>query len=311
MLDDTPLDFVAGELTRAFASVARGLSIPSFVSLPLPGSALCHLKSGDLPALLRRAAVAWRPAGQPAMLAGFGREVSIQGARESTLDDAAAALRAVLATPRAGEAPGLAQPAFFGGARFAEGGSRHDTAWDAFGGWGFMLPRVLLAICDGHVEGSVTLRLEPGTAADAIAARLTATMMEVTAGDGPATGPADTGKHEWCGMVSTALSEIADERYQKVVLARTAGIHAAGGIDEGEVLARLAQRYGGCYVFKVAAAGSSWVGATPELLCRVTDGAVSTVALAGSGPPGPHPERDDARGVRLMSDAKSATNTRW
>lgn len=304
MFDETPQDFVAGELTHAFASVARGLSHTTLVSFPLPETALCHLAAPELSALLRRATVAWRPAGQATMLAGFGREVFVQGDRDSTLEDAAAVLRDVLTMPRIDTVEGLTRPAFFGGARFAAGGSRHDPAWDPFGGWGFTLPRMLLAVTDGRVEGSVTLRLEPGESEDHIAERLAATLEEWRGVEGSIAGPADTTKHEWCDMVSTAIGEIAGERYKKVVLARTLGIQTGVPIDEGEVLARLAQRYGGCYVFKVASAGGSWVGATPELLCRVNDGAVSTIALAGSVPRGSDPESDDALGARLMGDAK-------
>jgi isochorismate synthase len=181
----------------------------------------------------------------------------------------------------------------------------HDPAWDPFGGWAFVLPRLLLAITGETVEGSVTLSLEPGMSQAVIDQRL--------AGDPPETPPAhiappswptESPGPDWCAAVSSAIDEIAEGRYQKVVLARTADVQRDDDIDEGMVLDRLAARYGGCYVFKIAQSGSAWLGATPELLCRVRGGTVSTVALAGSVPRGSDPESDDALAARLLSDAK-------
>lgn len=289
-------------MAPAFARIAGSLSSTSYVSLPI-GRELCkYLESFEVESVLQAATVAWREPGQAAMLAGFGRESAFHGPRDSTLADAAGALREPLLTPRAGEAPGVAQPAFFGGARFATGG-RRDRAWDAFGGWGFVLPRVLLSIQDGVIEGSVTLLLEPGTTEAEIAARLAEPL-----GEGAhvpcRSVPCGTTREHYCGAVSRALEEIRDRQYDKVVLARMVAIAADGGIETGRVLARLMDRYTGGYVFKMAAGDAAWVGATPELLCQAKDGIFSTAALAGSAPRGETPESDDAIAARLLGDAK-------
>lgn len=289
-------------MAPAFASIARSLSSPSYVSLPI-GRELCkYLETFGAECLLQGAAIAWRPPGQSAMLAGFGRESTFQGPRDSTIAEAAEALRQPLATPRAGEAPGMAQPAFFGGARFATGG-RRDRAWDAFGGWGFVLPRLLLSLDNGSVEGSVTLLLAPGAGEADIAARLAEPLLEPSHRRSDK-APCGTPRAHYCGAVSNALEEIRERRYDKVVLARMVAIAADGGIENGRVLSRLMERYAGCYVFKMAAGDAAWVGATPELLCQAKDGVFSTAALAGSAPRGETPEDDDAIAARLLSDAK-------
>lgn len=305
MLDETPMEFVPPQLAETFASIAAGLTSPSLVTLPIPPGALERVETRERTRLLRMATVVWRPAGSETVLAGFGREMHLRGPRDSSLHDAARVLRETASLPRVDTAAGLARPAFFGGARFVAGGTVRDAAWDAFGGWAFVLPRVLLAITAETVEGSVTLRLEPGMSRAVIDRRLAGDPPESLPADAVAPSwPTESPGVDWRGVVSAAIDEIAEGRYQKVVLARTADVQREEAIDEGVVLERLAARYGGCYVFKVAQAGSAWLGATPELLCRVRGGTVNTVALAGSVPRGGDPESDDALAARLLGDAK-------
>lgn len=305
MLDEPRLDSVRAQLAGTFASIAAGLATPSLVTLPVPHGAFQGSEAPDRTRLLRAATVIWRPAGSETVLAGFGREMRLHGPRDSSLHEAARILREATALPRLDTAGGRARPAFFGGARFVAGGSVRDPAWDPFGGWAFVLPRLLLAITGETVEGSVTLRLQPRMSRAAIEEKLASDPPEAPpAHIVPPSWPTESPGPDWCAVVSSAIDEIAEGRYQKVVLARTADVQRDEDIDEGIVLDRLAARYGGCYVFKIAQAGSAWLGATPELLCRVRGGRVSTVALAGSVPRGGDPESDDALAARLLSDAK-------
>lgn len=298
------LDGAGGRLARDFARIARGLAAPAFVTLPLSCDLDRTLQTAGLAGILRTAGVAWRPAGHDTMVAGYGREMVVQGPRDSTLVDAASVLRGPLALDHIGESAGPTQPAFFGGARFGEGGA-HDSAWDAFGGWRFVLPRVLFSITGDRVEGSVTLRLDPGTSEEAIACRLSAPLTS-SARDGytPRTSASTTSESTYRASVDAALEEIAADRYEKVVLARTVAACRPEGIDPGLVLSRLAERYTGCYIFKMSAGGSDWVGATPELLCQAKDRAFETMALAASAPRGSSPELDDEIATRLLGDAK-------
>ena len=53
-----------------------------------------------------------------------------------------------------------ARPRFFGGSRFAPSGTVRDSAWDAFGGWRFILPEIIIAIeSRGLASGTITVAL--------------------------------------------------------------------------------------------------------------------------------------------------------
>lgn len=296
------LDFDTSGLADSFASIARGLRETTLVSLPLPRPMLEDLRARPRPELLRRSTVAWRSAGKKSTLLGFGREVTAGGPRISAFASADAHLQRWRTAPRILEASPEVAPAFFGGGRFGEGGS-HDAAWDAFGGWMFILPTVLLSAREDELTGGVTMLLDPGTSVGEIAKRLRHVC------DGAAHGSSEgcireTSEHEWCEALTIALGDIAAGSYEKVALARTSLIRRPDGIDEGNVLARLLSRYENCYGFKFAAGGRAWTGATPELLCRVRHGVVETVALAGSIGRGQDAAGDDNLAARILADPK-------
>ena len=159
------------------------------------------------------------------------------------------------------EVPRATLPSFFGGARFGEGGVL-DPAWDAFGGWRFILPRVLLAVSSYGIEASVTLLLHPGESEAEIAERLAQPLTPRARHSCESTSfGCTTPEAQYCGAVDAALSEIRGDQYDKVVLARTVAVHRPGGIDEGRVLARLAARYDGCYIWKMAAGDAAYIPA--------------------------------------------------
>lgn len=305
MLAQTPLDLARDELAEAFSSVAATLTAPALVTLPVPAERLEVVSRAGLARLLRKASIAWRPPGEPTIVAGFGQELVLRGPREATMHDAARAVREAARIGHISPVTGPTQPSFFGGGRFVAGGSVHDPAWDAFGGWTFVLPRLLVAWSAGAVDASVTLRLEPGATRREVSARLARTPGK----PGPAphehtSWPMEAGGRDWCATVAAAIEEIEAGRYQKVVLARPADVQRDDEIDTGLVLERLANRYDRCFLFKMTAGASAWLGATPELLCRVRGGGVSTVALAGSVPRGGDPAGDDALAARLLADEK-------
>lgn len=91
----------------------------------------------------------------------------------------------------------------------------------------------------------------------------------------------------WHKLVTTALSAIDVGALSKVVAARAIDVAARESFEPIDVLARLRRYAPGCTTFLFAGpAGASFVGATPETLCRVSNGRVETEALAGSAAPG-------------------------
>ena len=91
---------------------------------------------------------------------------------------------------------------------------------------------------------------------------------------------------------------------EKVVLARAVRARARVPFDPAAVLERLRDAYPNAYVFAVARGPRCFLGATPERLVRLRDGAVDAACLAGSAPRGETPEEDARLGSALLASAK-------
>ncbi len=109
----------------------------------------------------------------------------------------------------------------------------------------------------------------------------------------------------WEAAVRTALEAIAAGALQKVVLARPAVLHLPQAPDPVAVLQALhrSQPRAYCFLFEPQP-GVAFVGATPELLARVQQGWVETVALAGSIARGRNEHEDALLGRQLLQSAK-------
>jgi menaquinone-specific isochorismate synthase len=82
----------------------------------------------------------------------------------------------------------------------------------------------------------------------------------------------------WKEKVLSAVSEIQDDSLDKVVLAREIIADADSEIDTRSVLRNLAKEYPGTWVY----ANNGLVGATPELLIRLSNSMVVSRVLAGT-----------------------------
>lgn len=78
--------------------------------------------------------------------------------------------------------------------------------------------------------------------------------------------------------VDQALSRFEERGISKLVLARDVLAHSSTSIDLAGVMAALTERYGNCWTYSV----DGLVGATPEMLVRVTDGLAEARVLAGT-----------------------------
>ena len=111
-------------------------------------------------------------------------------------------------------------------------------------------------------------------------------------------------RDRWNALISLALTAIDARALDKVVAARAIEVEAARDIDPHAVLAALQQRYPGCRAFLVrGGGGAAFVGATPEMLCRIDGGLVLTEALAGSA--------DPSRAAALLGSRKDLREHRW
>ena len=107
-------------------------------------------------------------------------------------------------------------------------------------------------------------------------------------------------EEEWKGKVQIAVERIQSDALDKVVLARDAVGVAATTIDARTILRTLAQEYPSTWNFSV----SGLVGATPELLLRLTRGMVTSRVLAGTISKTGDDERDLALAGSLARSSK-------
>jgi len=106
------------------------------------------------------------------------------------------------------------------------------------------------------------------------------------------------------GAVGRAAQRISEGEIEKVVLAREVLVERDQPVDPGHVMLLLREVFPSCFIFGVGRSGSSFVGASPELLVRREGLRASTVALAGSAARSADPAVDDHLGERLLRSAK-------
>ncbi|MCK9496296.1 MAG: isochorismate synthase [Dehalococcoidia bacterium] len=208
-------------------------------------------------------------------------------------------VRALFETPVEGDAPGL-RPRLLGGFRFNPGAEVSEP-WSAFGAGWLVLPRVLLVL-DGESTGAI---LAPGEDPAFAASLVQSALRPVTA---PASGPLRVERPMdralYLKSVAAIASEVREGVYEKAVLASTQMLRGDGPVAIGAALERLRQNYPGCHVFTMSSDGYTFLGASPELLVRLSDGEVQALGLAGSLKRGETPEEDERLGEQLLTSAK-------
>jgi menaquinone-specific isochorismate synthase len=96
-------------------------------------------------------------------------------------------------------------------------------------------------------------------------------------------------------LVAEAIRAIADQRFEKVVVAREVTVVANRPFAPSDLLARLRALYPSCVAFSL----DHFVGASPELLCRRARSVVTSHPLAGTIARSGDPD-EDARLARGM-----------
>lgn len=105
---------------------------------------------------------------------------------------------------------------------------------------------------------------------------------------------------EWQLRVAKAIKEIEERKLEKVVLARDLKVNSHRAIDPRKILQNLGAQYPSTWVFAVA----GLVGATPELLLRLSRGMVTSRVLAGTISKTGDDEKDLALAASLARSSK-------
>lgn len=208
-------------------------------------------------------------------------------------------VRQLFETPVEGDAPGL-RPRLLGGFRFNPNAALGEP-WSDFGAGWLVLPRVLL-VMDGESTGAILAPGEdPAFAADLVERALAA---RETRPSGPLHVERSMNRPLWLKSVAAIAAQVREGAYEKAVLASQQFLRGDGPIAIGAALARLRLNYPACHVFTMTTNGHTFLGASPELLVRLSDGQVEALGLAGSLRRGETPEEDERLGEQLMTSAK-------
>jgi menaquinone-specific isochorismate synthase len=105
---------------------------------------------------------------------------------------------------------------------------------------------------------------------------------------------------EWQLRVAQAIREIESTKLEKVVLARDLKVNSHRAIDPRKTLRNLSAEYPSTWIFAVA----GLIGATPELLLRLSRGMVTSRVLAGTISKTGDDERDLALAASLARSSK-------
>lgn len=250
-------------------------------------------------------AVYFRAPGGRVELCGIGVAADVRLDAGDTISLAATRLRTIVSDAIPEDA---LPPVFIGG--FAFDPSRPTAPeWAPFGAGRLVLPRMLLRVAGGTatltVAASVTAADEPRALADRLAYELAAVFAPsptAVAQVGSASFADD--EADFADQVARTSAAIRAQAYDKVVLARRRAIHAPGAFDPIGTLRRLRERDPSAFTFAVTAGGRTFLGATPERLVGLTDGAFAVDCLAGTIARGRTAADDERLGRALFASAK-------
>lgn len=199
---------------------------------------------------------------------------------------------------------------YYGGLRF-DPDSETDGAWEPFGGWRFVLPRLELTVGEAGAELACNLLLPHD------AAQVDEIVDELLESPLPPGGPTgelplpisrldSPDRAGWEMNVSHALSTFLSGELDKVVLARRAEFGFAGELDPELLLANLEVATPGSFHFALQPGdgAATFVGASPERLYRREGREMISEAVAGTLPRGDSQESDETLRKKLLSSEK-------
>lgn len=204
---------------------------------------------------------------------------------------------------------GDAEIRYYGGGRF-DPAREADREWEPFGAHRFVLPRFELRVGETAATLACNLVLpRDGEHQEEILAQIEG-MAAPSAWDGgglpePRHRADAPDRRGWGENVEWALGAFAEEHLGKVVLARRASFGFAEDLDGISLARELWDATPGCFHFYVEpAAGTAFVGASPERLFRREGRLVASEAVAGTRPRGVSSADDEDLRDELLGSEK-------
>ncbi len=206
-------------------------------------------------------------------------------------------------------------PLFMGGMKFSPEGNSPNTIWTDYADSDWFIPRILLLKLNQQVfvihnfikenqsnTELVDILSEHEKILDELERDLTESLQE-TIEESSLNNKEE--KEEWIAKVDSALKQIAEGAYKKVVLSRRIKLKLSGEPNLYDKLKNLANNYPRCYIFAYAKNESIFFGASPEKLAKISDGWVEADALAGSTPRGKNKDEDEKLAIELLQSKKN------
>ena len=250
----------------------------------------------------------WASADRAVVLAGIGAAATLAPAGSRPFAEAGRASGQLFADAIA--EPAACPAVMMGGFAFdpeAGGGA----AWRGFGPANLVVPSVLVRRRGDDCMVTLTTLVsfdtdveEEAAALEALSARVVETQHLPDAGVSIQTSVTDTdASPAWRALVERAVAEIRRGDIEKVVLAR----EERAPLPDLDVLAavrHLRDANPGAFIYAIWRADAVLLGASPELLVRVTGRDVTTSVLAGSTRRGASAAEDVALGQALAASGK-------
>jgi menaquinone-specific isochorismate synthase len=201
---------------------------------------------------------------------------------------------------------------FYGGMRFPseKQNDTNSSDWQHFGAGKFVLPRFELIrehgqtqfVCNLNAETDVSLK-------DTILSELKRVNFETTENE-LTTQPFELRTDlplfdGWQSNVQAILDDFTKSKIEKIVLARQSIFEFKENCDAQAIIGRLTESTPNCfhYLFQPVK-GTSFIGASPELLYKRVGREIASEAVAGTRRRGRDDMEDDGLGRELLSDEK-------
>ena len=190
-------------------------------------------------------------------------------------------------------------------------------AWEAWGDGALCIPEIVIWRDDDGTEATFIVDGDCADwreAVDVLHGRLKTWMARaeeasIKPADGASTAENGEAQRRWCDDVISAQAQMAKGQLQKVVLARSTAFTPSGSqqFDPLGTATALRDRQTRSTTFLIRRRdGQAFLGSSPEILVKLQEGQVDTVALAGTRRRGAGAE-DNALGEALLESAKDRT----
>lgn len=110
-------------------------------------------------------------------------------------------------------------------------------------------------------------------------------------------------KNNWYALVNSAISDIQNKKFEKIVLARKTDYHLQGNLPLAGIYKKSTEKYPHCYNFIFRKNTSLFFGASPEKLLSINGNTLETDALAGSYSRGLN-ENEDQEFEKILLNSK-------